>query len=285
MRAQFDVDTTTELAAALDGADLVDIATPTDTHFDLARQAVTAGIPTIVEKPPCRSAEQARELAAAAGDTPLACVLNYRCSPVWLRARELVARGAIGRPLLSMWPVLADNRHLMVGDGFRADAARGGGALLDGAYHIVGLIPWVLGVPLRAVSAWLGRLASQPPAGEDSVMAVYEHDGGAAQLTYSWAVPNSARMPAATLVGTDATLLVPRSAKQPLELIRDRETSEVDLGEYRKLPRNDLANALTQFAEDPAAAAAKSWAAAVSIQRMVELTEQAGLDGQRVALG
>lgn len=285
LAAQYEVATSLDLAAALREADLVDIATPTDTHFDLARQAVAAGVPTIVEKPACRTVAEAEALAAEAGSTPLACVLNYRCSPVWLRARELVAWGAIGRPLLSMWPVLADNRHLMVGDGFRADAARGGGALLDGAFHIVGLMPWVLGTPMRAVTAWLGRLASAPPAGEDTAMAIYEHDGGAAQLTYSWAVPNPARMPAATLIGTDATLLVPRSAKQPIELIRDRETSEVDLGEYRTWPRNDLGNALTRFADNPAAAAGETWAAALEMQRMVEQTELAASTGARVVLG
>jgi len=282
--AQHGVATTTDLAAALVGADLVDISTPTDSHFDLATQALAAGVPTIVEKPPCRTAAQAAELAALAGETPLACVLNYRWSPVWLRARELVAWGAIGRPLLSIWPVLADNRHLMVGDNFRANAARGGGALLDGAFHIVGLMPWVLGRPMTAVSAWLGQLASVAPAGEDTALAIFEHEGGAAQLTYSWAVPNPARLPAATLIGTEATLLVPRSAKQPIELIRDRETSEVDLGDYRTMPRNDLANALTRFASDPKAAAAESWDAAVAIQRLTEACEQAAASGARVSL-
>lgn len=284
---QYAVEVSTDLAAALAQADLADICTPTDTHSLLAGVALAASVPTIVEKPPCRTVAEARALAAQAGDTPLYCVLNYRFAPVWRRVRELVNWGAIGRPKLSLWPVLADNRALMLGDQFRADAARGGGALLDGAFHLLDLMPWVLGAPLTAVSAWLGRLAAKEPAGEDTALAIYELAGaGVAQLTYSWAVPNPARSPAATLVGDEATLLVPRSAKQPLELLRERQSSELDLGQFTSWPRNELGNCLSHLL-----AAAKTrtrpevtWDDAVHIQTVVERTELAAATGARQTL-
>lgn len=47
--AEFDVAVSTDLAAALDQADLVDVVTPTDTHAALARQALDHGRPTLVE--------------------------------------------------------------------------------------------------------------------------------------------------------------------------------------------------------------------------------------------
>ncbi len=286
LEQEFEVAVTTDLGA-VDGADLVDVCTPPDTHFELAWRAVAAGRPTIVEKPPCRYADQAEELAARAGAVPLLCVMNQRFAPHWRRARELVADGLIGPPRLSLWPVLADQRALMAGGDFRADAARGGGALLDGAFHLAYLVPWVLGEPIRAVSAWTARLAAREPAGEDTGLCCWETDRGAAQIAYSWAVVNPPRSPAATIIGEAGTLLVPRSARQPLELVRERETVELDLGEHRTMPRNDLGNCLTHYAAaalghtEPEA----TWSEAVTAQRVIEASERSAAKGRRIALG
>jgi predicted dehydrogenase len=287
LATEFGVCVATDLVAAAAEADLVDICTPTDTHRGLAEISLDAGKPTIVEKPPCRTAAEARALAQRAGEVPLHAVLNYRFSPVWLRVRELVAWGAIGRPKFALWPVLADNRQLLSDPTqFRSDAARGGGALLDGAFHLVDLMPWVLGRPLRAVTAWAGQLAAHPPAGEDTAVALYELDGCVSQLTYSWGVPNPPRLAAATLIGDEATLLAPRSAKQPIELIRDRQTSEIDMGQYRAWSRNDLGNCLGHFFEVIAGRVAclAPYAEAVAAQAVIEATLTSAAGGQRRTL-
>ncbi|NUQ00677.1 MAG: Gfo/Idh/MocA family oxidoreductase [Armatimonadetes bacterium] len=285
LAAEFQVATTTELEV-IASADMVDICTPTDTHQELARLALDAGRPCVVEKPPCRSAVEAMALAAEAGPTPLYAVMNMRFSPLWRRARQLLAEGTVGVPRLSLWPVLTDQRALMRGDDFRADATRGGGALLDGAFHLAYLVPWVLGTPLRAVTAWAGQLAVTPPAGEDTGLAVWEHEHGVAQVTYSWAVVNPPTTPAATIVGDEATLLVPRSARQPFVLLRERQASELDLGPLQGQPRNDLANCLGHYFDaamshtEPEA----TWSEAIGAQQVIEATERAAGSGARQLL-
>ncbi|MBI2302417.1 MAG: Gfo/Idh/MocA family oxidoreductase [Armatimonadetes bacterium] len=284
--AELAVTTTTDLDAAFDQAELVDVCVPTDRHAEIARRALARGLPAIVEKPPCRTSAEAEQLAREARGTPLSCVMNQRFSPVWCRVRELVAEGAVGRPMLSLWPVLTDQRKLLAGGDFRSDASRGGGALLDGAFHLAYLIPWVLGREVTAVSAWAGQLAARPPAGEDTGLLALELGECVAQVTYSWAVPNPPRTPAATVLGDEATLVVPRSAKQPIELIRDRETVELDLGAWRTAPRNDLESCLLHHAEGAASGAADgSWADAVQAQRVVEAAERAAAAGRREELG
>lgn len=280
--AEFEVDTTTDYAAALAAADLVDLCTPPDSHFELALQAQQACRPTIVEKPPCRTSSQAEELASGAA-APLFCVQNLRFSPLWQRVRQLIETGAIGRPLLSLWPVLTDQRRLLMGDDFRADAARGGGAMLDGAFHYAYLIPFALGAPLTAVTAWTGQLVASPPAGEDTGLVTFEVAGGVAQLTYSWAIPNPPRTPAATIVGDAGTLLVPRSAKQPLELLVDRETRELDLGEFQSTSRNDLGNCLGHYLDCVVSGAnpVATWSEAVTAQQAIEALERAASTGRR----
>ncbi len=83
LEQEFEVAVTTDLGA-VDGADLVDVCTPPDTHFELAWRAVAAGRPTIVEKPPCRYADQAEELAAQTADPALA----ERFAPLATTLRE-----------------------------------------------------------------------------------------------------------------------------------------------------------------------------------------------------
>lgn len=283
--AEFSVQTTTDLEDAIAGADLVDVCTPTDTHAAIATRALAAGRPTIVEKPPCRTADEAEALAGSAG-APLYCVMNQRFSPLWRRVRELVAEGCVGRPLLSLWPVLTDQRRLMTGDDFRSDAARGGGALLDGAFHLAYLVPFVLGAPLAAVTAWAGQLAVAPPAGEDTGLLSFEVGDGVAQVIYSWSVPHPPRTPAATILGDEATLLVPRSARQPLERLCRGETTELDLGAWRTASRNDLGNCLAHYLEATMGHTdvEATWSEAVTAQRVIEGAERSASEGRRVVL-
>lgn len=48
--------------AVLGNVDAVTIAAPTQHHFELARQAITAGIHVLIEKPVCQTVEEARQL-------------------------------------------------------------------------------------------------------------------------------------------------------------------------------------------------------------------------------
>lgn len=77
------------------------IATPSVTHFELARAALEAGKDVFVEKPLCLHASQAQELlvlAEARGCTLMVGhLLQYHPSVV--RLRELVAAGALGKVL------------------------------------------------------------------------------------------------------------------------------------------------------------------------------------------
>ncbi len=285
LATEFGVETTTDLAGLAE-AGLVDICTPPDTHRELAGRSLAAGRPTIVEKPPCRTADQAVALAREAGTTPLFCVQNQRFSPLWQRVREVIAEGALGEPRLSLWPVFTDQRLLMSGTDFRADAARGGGALLDGAFHLAYLVPFVLGRPITATTAWAGQLAAQPPAGEDTGLCLWELDQWVAQVTYSWGVPNPPRTPAATIIGSEATLLVPRSAREPLELFRARQPETVALGRWQTTSRNELANCLDHYlgAARGYNGCQATWSDAVRAQQVIEATLAAASAGRRMVL-
>ncbi|MFB7467990.1 Gfo/Idh/MocA family oxidoreductase [Streptomyces sp. NPDC056224] len=90
-----------ELWARAGGADplgLVVIASPNKTHVPLAKAALTAGIPVVVDKPLAATAAEARELAELAERTGtfLSVFQNRRWDNDFLTLRRLLADGDLG---------------------------------------------------------------------------------------------------------------------------------------------------------------------------------------------
>ncbi|WP_247729044.1 Gfo/Idh/MocA family protein [Halovivax limisalsi] len=78
--------------------DWVHVATPVQTHADLASRAIEAGVPVLVQKPATETAlelEQLRSTAADAG-VPISVVHNWLYYPVIRDVRRRVATGEIG---------------------------------------------------------------------------------------------------------------------------------------------------------------------------------------------
>ncbi|MBI3818978.1 MAG: Gfo/Idh/MocA family oxidoreductase [Planctomycetes bacterium] len=79
--------------------DLVDVATPGDTHAEIAIAALKAGKHVICEKPLANTAAEARAMAAAAkkAGTVNLCAFNYRRVPAIAHAQQMIARGDLGK--------------------------------------------------------------------------------------------------------------------------------------------------------------------------------------------
>lgn len=82
--------------------DLVAIATPITTHFELAKKALLAGKDVFVEKPLCTTGEEAEELGRIAREHGRKIFVDHTFvyNPAVRKMREAVANGAdFGRPL------------------------------------------------------------------------------------------------------------------------------------------------------------------------------------------
>jgi predicted dehydrogenase len=83
-----------------DDIDLIDVCTPSQTHFELAWAALEAGKHVLCEKPVAydfRDTRRARDLARSRG-LKTRVGLTFRFSPAMRYMRELVAEGFIGTP-------------------------------------------------------------------------------------------------------------------------------------------------------------------------------------------
>src|SRR5262245_3418961 len=77
----------------------VAIATPSETHAALVRQALFAGKHVLVEKPLCLSTREGEELVALAEKKSLILMVGHLLwyHPAILKLRELVEEGELGR--------------------------------------------------------------------------------------------------------------------------------------------------------------------------------------------
>ncbi|MEI2616382.1 MAG: Gfo/Idh/MocA family oxidoreductase [Thermomicrobiales bacterium] len=97
-------DVTTDWQALItrDDLDVIDIVTPSHTHFELARAAIEAGHNVLCEKPVAHDDRDTLALAAAARDRGLKTKLGFtfRYSPGVQYARWLIDDGFIGEPFI-----------------------------------------------------------------------------------------------------------------------------------------------------------------------------------------
>jgi 1,5-anhydro-D-fructose reductase (1,5-anhydro-D-mannitol-forming) len=134
--------------------DAVYIATPPDSHRDLALQVATAGKPCYVEKPMARTHAECLEMIAAFENARLFVAYYRRCLPRFVTLKSLLAEERLG-PLVSIHYRLTNDAYL------RADPANlpwrlqpehsGGGLLWDLGSHLIHLLDHLFG-PLENIA-------------------------------------------------------------------------------------------------------------------------------------
>ena len=169
--------------------DAVVVATPTSTHYDLARTALEQGKHVLVEKPLTNDVEQGAELARLADERGLVLMVGhvfvFNAGIEWIK--QYLAGGELGR----VYYMSAVRTNL---GPIRMDV----NAAWDLAAHDVSIANYWLDAEPVAVSAqgqaWIN------PGIEDAVFATLEYPGAVhVNLHVSWLNPRKARD--ITLVG------------------------------------------------------------------------------------
>lgn len=126
---------------------LVSICTHTDSHADLAIEALRAGKHVLVEKPVAIRSEDVRRVAAAAADSGRLCMpaMCMRFWPGWAWLRDRVRDGRFGRVLSASFQRLGVPPSWS--PEFYGDASRSGGPMFDLHVHDADFIRWCFGPP------------------------------------------------------------------------------------------------------------------------------------------
>ncbi len=141
-------------AVADPAVDAVYVATPVALHAQQSIAALSASKHVLCEKPMAMRLDEARMMAAAARNSGKLLGIAYyrRTYPKVQRAKELLAQGVIGQPVLA--EINCHDWFENV-DGFRSwlldPHMAGGGPLYDIASHRIDILNYFFGKPVRAV--------------------------------------------------------------------------------------------------------------------------------------
>lgn len=181
-------------AARSDGIEAVSIVTPNHMHYPVARAFLTRGIHVICDKPLTSTLEDARALAALAGQSEALFVLthNYTGYPMVRKAREMVANGDLGeiRVVQAEYPQdwltekLEDTGQKQAG--WRTDPAQSGagGSIGDIGTHAYQLARFVTGLKLERLRADLQSFVPGRRL-DDNAHVTLQFAGGARGMLWS----------------------------------------------------------------------------------------------------
>lgn len=184
------------LGEALDDLDAVIVATPPESHFDVAAEAIEAAKHVMVEKPMTRTVSSSADLVAMADEAgvTLAVGHTFAYNPAVWKLAELAETGRLGR-LHHL-----DAARLNLGL-YRSDV----NVLWDLAAHDISISQSIVGATPSMVSAWGHRHTT--PFGEDVASLRMEFGGADVESTVrvSWLDPVKVRR--TTVVGSDAMVV------------------------------------------------------------------------------
>lgn len=180
--------TSVENALGLSGVDAVTVATPPDTHAEIAGRAIAAGKHVLCEKPLTRDTREAEALLAAAEEAGVVHLLGaeFRWAPAQATMATAIAEGRIGSPRLASFvlhiPLLADPGAVV--PGWWTEAGSSGGWLGAYASHVIDQIRSTLG-EFAAVSACLTNVVERSWTAEDSYSVQFRLDTGVSGVMQS----------------------------------------------------------------------------------------------------
>ena len=151
-------------AKRADGADVVAIMTPNDSHFVYAMEALAKGFDVICDKPMTNTLAEAEQLQQrVAGTGRVFCLThNYTGYPMVRQARAMVAQGQLGTIRLVQVEYVQGGRA-KVGPGrvaWKEDPVRGGPSLVMGdiGTHAHNLLRFITGLEVAQVAAEVGSI-------------------------------------------------------------------------------------------------------------------------------
>ena len=223
-----------EMAAAEqareDGIDFVVIVTPNNTHYEIAKAFLEAGLHVACDKPLVTTAEEAEELKKIADEKGLLFMVTYTYTGhVTMKyMRDLVKNGEIGtvRTVMAEYPqgwLYNENDWGGKQGEWRCDPAQSGrvNCLGDLGTHVENAVATVTGLKIKRVLAKMDVVVPGRKL-DDNDQILVEYEGGATGINWTsqFAIgcDNSLRL---RIYGSKGTLLWFQETPEEVTLIRE----------------------------------------------------------------
>lgn len=169
-----------------DPVDLVTVATPNATHFEITRAFLQAGFHVLCEKPMTMTVEEGEEIVRIAESTGSICAVNYGYTgyPLVRHMRAMIARGDLG--ILRVVVTIHAHGHHADGDDadnprvrWRYDPVQAGvsAQFADCGIHALHLASFVTGKEIESLSADIASCVASREL-EDDAMVNFRMEGG-----------------------------------------------------------------------------------------------------------
>jgi UDP-N-acetylglucosamine 3-dehydrogenase len=195
--------------------DLVDICTPTHTHFDYIKAAAAAGKNICCEKPLTRTTGQAMEalrLCEEAG-VVLFPAQVLRWFPEFRKMHDLIVSGAIGTPVVAR--TSRCSAYPRGTDDWFADMKNSGGVVLDMIIHDYDWLRWCFG-KVKCVYA-RGLYERNIPLTDYALVTLRFESGVIAHVEGNWARPGGF-VATVEVAGTEGLLSYSSTESVPLTI-------------------------------------------------------------------
>jgi predicted dehydrogenase len=223
--------------------DAVYIATPPDSHASYAIEAMRAGKPVYVEKPMARNYSECKEMLRVSQETGIPVWVAYyrRTLPAFLKMKELVELGTIGKPLTVNIKLYkqADERGKTLDEmhWHVFPEIAGAGHFFDLASHQFDYLDFVFG-PVTHVKGSASNIAGLYPA-EDTVSATWKHASGVVGSgSWCFVVGNNSEKDEIEIIGEKGNLSLPCFSPGKLKLTTEAGTTEMEFTNPEHISQN-----------------------------------------------
>jgi len=157
--------------------DMVVIGAPNNVHCEIALKAAKAGKHMVVEKPLCMNLSEADLMidACKKANVKLMYAEELCFTPKYVRLKELLDEGALGRPVLLKQSEKHDGPHA---DHFWDVERSGGGVTMDMGCHAIEFFRWLNGrKPIKSVYAQMTTsVHNDKTIGDDNAIIILEFE-------------------------------------------------------------------------------------------------------------
>lgn len=191
--------------------DMVDVCVPTWLHEEVTVAAAEAGKHVLCEKPMSLSLSAAKRMQQAADGAGVALMIAFcrRYDNAWMKMRELVQGGALGRPVVwrSVVAVRGGKQPWFVQED------QGGGPLVDAVVHNYDFARYVFG-EVKHVAASTMTFRDDATAVDTGSALIHFASGDDLVVSWSWGLPQGARGGAVNdIIGPKGALYFGKNAR------------------------------------------------------------------------
>lgn len=169
--------------------DIVTVGTPSGCHLNPAVEAARHGKHALCEKPMEITLARIDAMIAAhqAAGTTLGGIFNMRYTPLHRHLKATVSAGKLGQIVHvgGYVPWYRAPEYYSRGGWRGSWQFDGGGALMNQGIHVVDMLQWLVGKPVRRVMASVAHTAHRTIEVEDTAAAVLEFEGGTLGTLYA----------------------------------------------------------------------------------------------------